>query len=116
MSIVFIGVVLFGKSLNVMKNFSIILIIALSISFAIGIASGVESILGNSNGLLTVDTVYYYFRLASISFNFIAYIASSTALYFHLNHGGKSTAVIMSTLISRFKYYPACQAITRAGG
>lgn len=114
MSYVFVAIVLFGRPINVLKHFPIIIFCALSISIIFGVAIGVEYF-QDYNSYVAVNYVYYYFRLVSIVFNIIVYAASSTSLYFNLNRGGKVTTSLIGVLVSRFKYYPACQAITRAG-
>ncbi len=113
-SVVVVYVVLYRCTLDIKSNLPEITVGVLSPAIALGVCD--VAFYFDKSRLYTVDHIYYYWRLISILFNFMVYCVISYQMYqLESKTGEISRMNPLKTLVSRFKYYPLCQSIIRAG-
>lgn len=118
MSFVFLSVVVYFRSFDILKHYSKILVVVLSLTIAYTVANIYEFIYSSSTddtrtGYGITNWVYYYYRMASIVFNFGVYIYSVIRLRRFLEVANYNDPI--RQLIYRFQFYPLCQATSRLG-
>ncbi len=113
-SVVVVYVVLYRCTLDIKSNLPKITFVVMSLALALAICE--VAFYFQKSKLYIVDHTYYYWRLVSILFNFMVYCVISYQMYrLESKTGEISRMNPLKTLVSRFKYYPLCQSIIRAG-